>query len=58
MSDKAARIRHVTVDVYEDDKRVQQLSIHYYDSQPYTVMIVTPNGLDLQASRKVGEEDA
>ncbi len=36
----------VDVVIYEDDKQVHQLTIGYFEDQPYQVMIDTPDGTD------------
>lgn len=52
------KIVNVDVVVYEDGQEVGRISPGYYETQPYVVQIVTPDGIDGQVARKAGLDEA
>lgn len=42
--------------VVEDGQEVGRIALNYFETQPYTVQIVTPDGIDGQVARKAGLE--
>lgn len=52
------QIVNVEVVVYENGQEVGRISPGYFKTQPYTVQIVTPDGIDGQVARKAGLDEA
>lgn len=47
-------IRKIKVIVLEDDLEVAVFEIGYFEGQPYSVQIVTPDGVDRNVDREAG----
>lgn len=48
------KVVRVQVVVREDGVEVADYDIAYFERQPYSVLIVTPDGLDYEIKREVG----
>lgn len=55
MSDRTVRVKVV---VLEDDVEVGQIEVTYFETQPYEVLIDSPDGVDARVKRRAREGSA